>query len=150
MGGYLKGARAFCNDYLSEVMALECKVFSDKYRYAGSADLWGRSNRGSREVMPADWKIGKKVHLDHALRLAAYAGADWMADSSGVVRKVGAPATAAVVRLDEDGGYEARFLGRERLQEYFSRFIRFAEMKGFLDLGDGARDAARKGNTAAE
>lgn len=143
--GYLDGARAFCTDYLSEVLALECKVFSDAHSYAGSADMWARSNREGGEVLLVEWKTGKRIHPDHALQLAAYAGADWMVDSQGNVRRMARPAAAAVVRLDEKGGYEARFLSPLKLDAYFTKFVRLVEMKKFLDLGDETWDATRKG-----
>lgn len=37
--GYVAAARAFCEDNLSAVLAAECRVFSDRFSYAGTVDL---------------------------------------------------------------------------------------------------------------
>ena len=148
VAGYLDAARAFCRDYLSGVLSLETRVFSDAHRYAGAADLWGVSKKGGRQVVLVDWKTGKGLHPDHALQLAAYAGADWMVDGNGKKRAVPAAGAAAVVRLADDGAYEARWLRGDTLTAYKERFVQLVELKRFLDEGNGIWDGIREGGAA--
>lgn len=96
--GYVAAARAFCEENLLGVLAVECRVFSDRFNYAGTVDLMARSRSG--KVVMVDWKTSKYRYPDNALQLAAYAGADWMIDGGGIVREVAFPSAAAVALLE--------------------------------------------------
>ena len=145
IAGYMDAARAFCNDNLSGISQLESAVFNDTYRYAGRVDMWAVSKNGQRILV--DWKTGKQVYPDHALQLAAYAGAEWMitAETRIALEK---PAAGAVVRLDAEGNYEAKWIGSEKLNEYLERFIRLIELKDFISKPTDVWDAVRKGVSA--
>lgn len=146
--GYLDAARAFCRDHLSSVLAVECRVFSDKYFYAGTVDLMARLKSG--ETVIANWKTSKNIYPDNALQLAAYSGTDWMIDGSGTVRAMSFPMSAAVVRLAEDGKYEARFIKRKKLIEHHSTFVRLLDIRDFLGSENKARDKKAKGESLAK
>lgn len=146
--GYIMAARAFCEANLLGVLATECRVFSDRFGYAGTVDLMARSKSG--KVVMVDWKTSKSIYPDNALQLAAYAAADWMIDGKGIVRKVSPPGAAAVVRLEESGKYEAGFLSRANLIRYHDVFLQVMDLKKFLDSANETWNKREKGERAAE
>ena len=58
--GYVAAARAFCEENLLGVLAVECRVFSDRFNYAGTVDLMARSRSG--KVVMVDWKTSKSIY----------------------------------------------------------------------------------------
>lgn len=88
--GYVAAARAFCEENLLGVLAVEYRVFSDRFNYAGTVDLMARSRSG--KVVMVDWKTSKYLYPDNDLQLAAYAGADWMIDGAGLCGRWRSPA----------------------------------------------------------
>ena len=144
--GYIRAARAFCEDNLSVVLATECRVFSDRFSYAGTVDLMARTKSG--KVIMVDWKTSKSIYPDNALRLAAYAGTDWMIEGNGNVREMVFPSEAAVVSLDRTGRYEARFLSREKMIEHHPIFRNLLDIQVFLDSADNTWSEVREGGAA--
>ena len=138
---YIDAARAFCSDYLVGVYAVETTVYSDRIGYAGTVDLWAQARNGGGVVV-VDWKTGKGIYPDHALQLAAYAGADRIIHS-GKVWSMPEATAGAVVRLGEDGTYEARWLRASTLAEHLETFKNLVELSKLLD-GDRVWDAERK------
>jgi hypothetical protein len=62
----------FWNTHKPELIAAEYHLFSDKYEYAGTADLVCRIND---ELWLLDIKTSNSLHTSHDLQLAAYAHA---------------------------------------------------------------------------
>ena len=139
---YIEAARAFCSDYLIGVYAVETIVYSDRIGYAGTADLWAQARKGGG-VTVADWKIGKGIYPDHALQLAAYAGADRIIHSGRIWSAPEAEA-GAVVRLAEDGTYEARWLRASTLAEHLETFKNLVRLSKLLEDKDRVWDAERQ------
>ncbi len=144
--GYVAAARAFCEENLLGVLAVEYRVFSDRFNYAGTVDLMARSRSG--KVVMVDWKTSKYRYPDNALQLAAYAGADWMIDGGGIVREVAFPSAAAVALLEQSGKYEARFLSRAKLAEHHALFTWLLDIKDFLGSANEAWNDSREGGAA--
>lgn len=66
---------AFLRQHVRKVLAVELTVFSPKFKYAGTLDLWARGRDGIRHIL--DWKSGRDIYRDHAVQLAAYANAEY-------------------------------------------------------------------------
>lgn len=81
LDGYVAGAVKFLQLFAEDVEAQEVTVFSQRYGYAGTADLLATLQVDGRSVRAVvDWKSGAGVYQDAALQMAAYALADWRAE----------------------------------------------------------------------
>lgn len=69
----------FMDDYQLDVEASETKVYSRKYRYAGTLDILGRLRRLDDRMAVIDTKSGKGIYADKFCpQVASYARADFL------------------------------------------------------------------------
>lgn len=83
-----------------QVLAVEQKIYSRKYRYAGTMDLLAKIDG---RLTVCDWKTGKRVYREAFLQNAAYRQA---AKEMGL----GVPTKGIIIKLpktDKDPGFEA-------------------------------------------
>jgi hypothetical protein len=57
------------------MLAVELTVFSARFKYAGTLDLWALGRDGMQYIF--DWKSGRAVYPEYAVQLAAYANAEY-------------------------------------------------------------------------
>jgi hypothetical protein len=67
-------AESFLRDFEVEVRATEVTVFSERYNYAGTLDVWAEVGT---DLEIDDWKTGKGAYADAALQLASYRMAEY-------------------------------------------------------------------------
>lgn len=66
--------RAFVDEWVAEVIAVEQVVVSLRHGWAGTTDFIFRNAQG--DVVLADWKTSASIYPDQAMQLAAYCRAD--------------------------------------------------------------------------
>lgn len=85
--GYVEACLQFINDYDLEVIATEAALFSRKYKYAGSGDLFGTALKPlatERTRTLIDWKsTSKEPWGSVAFQLSGYRYADIMLSGDG-------------------------------------------------------------------
>ena len=84
-----KGILAFEDFYINfvdEVLACETKIYSHKYKYAGTIDFVGRLNDGN--IWMIDYKFGNAVYNSYFLQIVAYRSA-WNENSEIKINKHG-------------------------------------------------------------
>jgi hypothetical protein len=85
-------------------IAIEQKVWSRKYKYAGTMDVYGECY-GARTLL--DWKTGKSIYDEASLQNAAYRHA-WVE-----MEQAEAPIVGLIVKLpkrEDDPGFETRVI----------------------------------------
>lgn len=124
---------------LSPIM-VEQVVFSERYGYAGTADLMCEINHPGlfqaqipRVHVVTDWKTGKGIYLEALLQNAAYVHA-------AIEMKHATPGTAGlIVRLpktENDPGFETRFIPAEDQKPLFKIFLAVLELWKWMDAED--------------
>jgi hypothetical protein len=68
-------AEGFLRQHVREVLAVELTVFSARFKYAGTLDLWAMGRDGTQWIF--DWKSGRAIYPEYAVQLAAYANAEY-------------------------------------------------------------------------
>lgn len=66
---------ALLRQQIAAVLAVELTVFSPRFEYAGTLDLWAMGRDRMNYIL--DWKSGRDVYPEHAVQLAAYANAEY-------------------------------------------------------------------------
>lgn len=108
--GYTQAAANFLDDYEVEVELAEVLLFSRRFKWAGTADLFGTglAKRGKPKRVRAamDYKTSQSgIWPETAIQLAIYAGSDFYLDGEG--NEIPLPAIDELwgVHLREDGTY---------------------------------------------
>jgi hypothetical protein len=85
--GYVEACLQFINDYDLEVIAAEAALFSRRFKYAGSGDLFGtvlKPHTARRTRILIDWKsTSKEPWGSVAFQLSGYRFADIMLSGDG-------------------------------------------------------------------
>jgi hypothetical protein len=100
--GHVDAYLAFVEEWQPAELLVERPVFSRKYQYAGTPDLFAVLRDGQTWLL--DWKTGGKgVFLDHVLQLAALRYAEFVLDDDGNEVPVPRVDRAGIVWLRADG-----------------------------------------------
>ena len=119
IGTCLESVKKFLLDFsinkdTINIVKPEMFVYSDKYRYAGSADFVCEKNN---EFYLFDWKTSNGIREQYKCQLAAYAFA--LEETFNIHIK-----KATCVKFNKDSvGYEKVTLDEEALKYYFSLFL---------------------------
>lgn len=100
------------------VEGIETVVWSDRGRYAGTCDVWGR-RRGSDERELLDWKSGSGVYFEHAVQIAAYMFAEHAAIGGGEMIPSRNITRGTLVHVTRDGCTEYPIVGARALVDTF-------------------------------
>ena len=100
---YLAAAKAFHEQWVTEILFVEHTIFNESERYAGTTDLIAKLTDGSNAII--DWKTGN-VYPEHALQVCAYANGEWIGTAAGVKHPMPYIGRALIVQLKEDATYE--------------------------------------------
>jgi hypothetical protein len=133
---YITSARLFLTDWDVQLVASEIPVFSRNYRYAGTADLIGRSGKLTYLF---DFKSNKSgVYGDAAFQTVAYRKADFSLDEYGNEVPLPKIDRCAVVHIRRDG-YSVHEVPEADVDVIFVQFLHIKEVaeavsdaKGYL------------------
>jgi hypothetical protein len=107
--GYAKAFYQWIDDFKPEIIEHEKKLFSEKYKIAGTLDLLVKNTTG--ELMVIDVKTGKDIYLDAHIQTSAYKE---MCVENGVPVK-----SSGILLLGEDGTYKFA-IGENRFDTFLA------------------------------
>ena len=113
-------------------LAIEQMVWSSKYGYAGTLDLYAELDlpTGGRGRCLIDFKTGKAIYSEASLQISAYAEA--LIEMGHAER----PVHGMVVRLpklESDPHFETKFIPQEQITEHQKTFVHVLALWRWLD-----------------
>lgn len=109
--GYYNAALGFFGDYSPEPLHVEATVYSRKYGFAGTSDLFCNLRLpGESKALPTitDYKTGKAIYPEYGVQLCTYSRGDFIAGDDDEEIDLPKCKRGVSVRLMPDGKYEAR------------------------------------------
>jgi hypothetical protein len=96
----VKSFLKFVEDFKPKWEAMECGVFNREHNYAGTMDTIMHVDG---RLMVVDYKTGKDTYVEHALQLAAYRRAEFLALADGSEIPMPKTVGGAVLLIQPDG-----------------------------------------------
>lgn len=143
--GHVDAYLRFVEEWKPEELYVERPVFSLRWKYAGTPDLYARLVDGRLWLL--DWKTSEKgIFLDHVLQLAAARFADFLLDENDVPVPLPQVDAVGAVNLRADGYDLVPVEADEeahRLFLYVLQVARFADSNREDWIGDSASPVVR-------
>ena len=117
----------FWNTYKPELIATEYHLFSDKYEYAGTADIICRFQN---KIWLIDIKTSNSLHTSHGLQLASYANA-WNETHNEQITETGILWLKAATRGSakdkvQGAGWQLKIIGN--IEKNFEMFLKIYDI----------------------
>lgn len=147
---YFEAGISFLKELDVRADYVEATIFSRKYQYAGSCDLFGSFDwEGERHYGPIDWKTSKRIYPATALQLVAYANGDFIGTPDSVEHEIADTTLGLVVHLQPSGKWEAHpvQVNDQRLMKTFAALRTIHHWKYAIEstaLGTKKKGTAKK------